>query len=376
MARMTPWRDWIGAPRGAVLAALVVSAAAMTAASFAAPLLRFGPFFSRGNDGTQVEREARMAKDYYRKAWLGARRVRLRDSLRTRARPGVSVWIGPKLGAVTASRIERRLRLAWAAFDIEAPRVPVVLAAIAGQEKDPFAVRSFTVLPVSVSQPCLVVISLWDVWATNDGEAHAAESARRMRELMVGCALYARHGIPGAAVASELRRIGWAPAPLHFSRSGMVSWRGKSTLEVAQHTEARVLPFIACAAGRVSACAERMDLGVSRSREHPAYLSSPSGYFQSYILGRSLLPLLQVSLPPAGFERLWRDERPFDAARDAITGRHLDDWVHQAVLRETRPYLSNFSPVSPIVVRALFLLALAAITGVALHSRRTITDAA
>lgn len=375
MARMTPWRDWIGAPRDAALAALLVSAAAMTAASFAAPL-RFGPRFWRGNDGTQVEREARLAEDHYREAWRGVRRIQLRDSLNALARPGVSMRMDPQMDATTKSRFERRLRLAWAAFDIDARRLPVVLAGIAAKPREPFTVPSFTALPVSVSEPCLVVISDRDVWATSDGEAQTAENARRMRGFMLGCALYARHGLPGAAVASELRRIGWAPTPLRFSGSRMFWQRGESTLEVAQHTEPRFLPYIACAAGRISACVERADMGASRSREHPAYVSSPSGYFDRFVLGRSLLALLQVSLPPAEFERLWHDERPFDVALDAFTGRHLDDWVHQAVLRGTRPYLSSFSPVSPIVVRALFLFVLAAITGVALHTRRTITDQA
>ncbi|MEK6613008.1 MAG: hypothetical protein AABZ29_09515 [Gemmatimonadota bacterium] len=375
MARMTPWREWIGAPRGAALAALVVSAAAMTAATFAAPL-RPGVRYWRGNDGTQVEREARLSEDHYRDAWRGVRRIQLRDSLNALARPGVSVRIDPQMDAATKSRFERRTRLAWAAFEIDAPRVPVVLAGIAAKAKEPFTVPSFTALPVSVNEPCLVVISNRDVWATSDGEAQAAQNARLMRDFMIGCALFARHGLPGAAVGAELRRIGWAPVPLRFSRSGMFWWRGESTLEVAAHTEPRFLPYIACAAGRVSACAEGADVGVSRTREKPAYMSSAFGYFESYVLGRSLLALLQASLPPAEFERLWHDERPFDVALSAISGRRLDDWVHQAVLRGTRPYVSSFSPVSPIVVRALFFFVLAAVIGVALQTRRTITDAA
>lgn len=79
-------------------------------------------------------------------------------------------------------------------------------------------------------------------------------------------------------------------------------------------------------------------------------------------------------MPHAQFERLWRDDRPFDVALTAITGRRLEDWMHQLVLRDTRPFISSFSPVSPIVARAFLFFVLAAITGVALQTRRTVSS--
>lgn len=103
-------------------------------------------------------------------------------------------------------------------------------------------------------------------------------------------------------------------------------------------------------------------------------MSSPFGYRGVDVTGRSLLAMLQGSLPRADFERLWHDDRPFDEALGAITGRRLDDWMHQVVLRETRPFVSVFSPVTPLVARALLFLMLAAITGAAFQTRRGITD--
>jgi hypothetical protein len=195
-----------------------------------------------------------------------------------------------------------------------------------------------------------------------------------MRDMMFGCALYARHGVPGAAVGGELRRNGWAPSALRFMDPGYFYRRGQSTLEAAFYSPPQLLPYFACAAGRVSACAELADFGMSRTRERPAFMSTRVTGRDAYVLGRSLLALLQLSLPSAEFERLWRDDRPLDVALGAITGRRLDDWLHQAVLRENRPFLSNFSPVSPIAMRALLFLLLAAVTAVALQARRTISS--
>lgn len=373
MARMTPWREWLGAPRVAAVAMLVASAAAVTAATFSSSVLTPFSRYWRGTDGTQIERDARLAGEFHRKAWQGARRVQLRDSLRALARPGVSVRIDPQLDTEMARRIEGRIRLAWAAFDIIDARVPVVLAGISAQRKDAFPTPSFAVLPVSPGEPCLVVVSTESVSATNDREERTMRDARRVRELMFGCALYARYGLPGAAVGAELRRVAFAPVSLNFDDNSYWYWRGQSTLGSAPYTSSRSLPFFACAAGSISACTEHAGLAVTRLRELPTYTSMQvSNYFD--VQGKPLLALLQASLSRSDFERLWRDGRSFDVAVRAISGRDVGDWMHQLVLRTTRPLVSSFSPIAPLVTRALLLFVLAAIAGAALQTRRTITD--
>lgn len=374
MARMTPWREWLGAPRGAAVTALVASAAAVTAATFSSSVLTPFSRFWRGTDGTQIEREARLAGELHSKAWLGARRVQLRDSLRALARPGVSVLIDRQFDTTTARRLESRIRLAWAAFSITDARMPVVLAGISAKRKDVFTVPSFAALPMSMGEPCLVVVSTSDVSATSERESQTVHDARRIRELMFGCALFARYGLPGAAVGAELRRIAWAPVSLSFDdNSYWYWWRSHSTLESAPYVPFRFLPYFACAAGRLSACTERAGLAVTRFREIPPFASLLGSRYVD-VQGQPLLALLQASLSRGDFERLWRDGRSFDVAVRAISGRDVGDWMHQLILRTTRPFVSSFSPVSPLVARALLLLALAAIAAAALQTRRTITD--
>ena len=62
MAPLTPWREWIGAPRGAALLALLASAVAMTAATSSSRLMIFRNRYWGGSDGTQVERDARLRR--------------------------------------------------------------------------------------------------------------------------------------------------------------------------------------------------------------------------------------------------------------------------------------------------------------------------
>lgn len=363
MARMTSWRDWIGSPLGLSLLSAVTAACGLTVA------LQFAPEPRRrasGQERSGLEQEGAGAKRHYQRAWSGARTVQMRDSLRALAKSGLTILRDPRLSREQTERFEERLRAAWTPFGVARPRVPVVLAVSAVTKRSalqPFDDPIFTTLPTAPGEPCSMLLRVPNSWRTVERDA------RRFRRSMFGCALLAQHGYPGAGVQGELRRVGWSPSALQFQRRyWQFSATGNTLGSVGPWFPAEGIAYIACTAGKLEGCREAATRPAARSREDPPGVARP-GRFLSDL---SLLALLQASLPPADFDRLWRDERPFPVAVADITGKPLEAWAHQAVLRTATPLESSFSPTAPLVGRALLFFLIAVAASMLVQVRRTV----
>lgn len=363
MARMTSWREWTGSPVGlALLSAVAVVCGLAIAVQFPRePRAR-----RAGPERSALELEAASAKRYYQRAWSGTRTVQMRDSLRALARPGVTILRDPRLSREQAARFEERVRAAWAPLGATSPRVPVVLALSAATKPSaaqPFIDPIFTALPTAAGEPCIMVFRVRDAWRAVERDA------RWMRQTMFGCALLAEHGYPGAGVQDELRRVGWSPSALQFEAR---SWRfgnPRSTLlSFGWWFADEGFAYIACSAGKREGCLATATMSAPRFRHLPRGVAGAGPRFSDL----SLLALIRSSLSPSDFDRLWRDERPFPVAVADITGRPIDDWSHQALLRVARPLESSFSPTTPLVGRALLFLLIAVAATVVMQSRRTV----
>lgn len=363
MARMTSWREWTGSPVGLALLSAVAVACGL---AVAVQLPREPRARSAGPERSALELEAASAKRYYQRARSGTRTVQMRDSLRALARPGLTILRDPRLSREQAARSEERLRAAWAPFGVTSPRVPVVLALSAATRPSaaqPFTDPIFTALPTAAGEPCIIVVRVRDTWRTVERDA------RWMRQTMFGCALLAQHGYPGAGVQDELRRVGWSPSALQFQAH---LWRFSNTRTTLRSfglwygREGFV--YIACSAGKREGCLAAATMSAPRSRHLPRGVAGSGPLFSDL----SLLALIRSSLPPSDFERLWRDERPFPVAVADITGRPIDDWSHQAMLRVARPLESSFSSTAPLVSRALLFFMIAAAASVVVQVRRTV----
>jgi hypothetical protein len=177
------------------------------------------------------------------------------------------------------------------------------------------------------------------------------------------------HGYPGAGVQAELRRIGWNPSALQFQRGYWQYSRIGNTLgSIGPWFPVEGLAYIACSAGKLEGCREAATRPAVRSREYPPGIARGGWLFSDL----SLLALLQASLPPTDFDRLWRDERPFAVAVADITGKPVEAWTHQAVLRTSNPLEASFSPTAPLVGRALLFFLVAVAASVVVQARRRV----
>lgn len=364
MARMTSWHDWIGSPLGlSLLSAVAVACGLALAVQFAPEPRRRASVQERSG----LEQEGSSAKRYYQRAWSGARTVRMRDSLRALAKPGVTILRDARLTREQTARFEERLRAAWTPFGVTNPRVPVILAVNAVTKRSatqPFDDPIFTALPTTSGEPCIMMFRVPGSWRAVERDA------RMLRRGMFGCALLAQHGYPGAGVQEELRRVGWSPSALHFQRRyWQFSTTGYTIGSFGPWFPTEGLAYVACSAGKLEGCREAAIRPEARSREYPPGVARSVRLFSDL----SLLALLQASLPPADFDRLWRDERSFPVAVADITGKPLEAWAHLAVLRTAPPLESSFSPTAPLVGRALLFFMIALAAGVVAQVRRTVT---
>lgn len=373
---MTAWRDWTSSPRALVSAALACALAA-TAATFADPPAGITSRRLPVVKEDALDREKSAMKLRYLRAGRAARRVHVRDSLRGVApgvargntRAGLTLAVGPNAKSHGLEDWRASLQRAWDGFAIAEPKVPVVLAVLAA---DSLLTTSFAALPSHAGEACVVV-------SPTGGERprSAEQQARTLRYPMLGCAFHARYGMPGKGVSAELRRIGWQPLPsrpraadfLYFSAPPPI----QSSILLANRWSAndRDLPSWRCAAGRLADCADHARTPVPRSGLWAPYMAASSARGPE-TAGQTLLPLLQLVLPATQFERLWKDDRPFDAALEEITGRGRGAWVYTAVLRGGTPVTGAFESTRPQWQRALLFLLIAALVGVALHHRRTV----
>lgn len=364
MARMTSWHDWIGSPLGLSLLSAVAAACGLAVAVQFSPEPRAR---SSGQARTGLEQEGASARRYYQRAWTGARAVQMRDSLRGLAsKPGLTIRRDPRLSSEQTARFEERLRAAWAPFGVTSPRVPVILALSAATKRSavqPFDDPVFTALPTLAGEPCIMMFRVLGTWRTVERDA------RWFRQSMFGCALLAQHGYPGAGVQGELRRIGWSPSALQFQRRNWVfSTTGNTIGSLGPWFPPEGLAYIACSAGKLEGCRDAATRPATRSREYPPGMARGARIFSDL----SLLALLQASLPPSDFDRLWRDKRPFPVAVADITGRSIEEWGHQAALRTARALVSSFSPTAPLVGRALLFFLIAVAASVVVQTRRTV----
>lgn len=365
---MTAWRDWTSSPRALVSAALACALAA-TAATFADPPAVITSRRLPVVKEDAVDLEQRAVKLRYLRAGRAARRVHVRDSLRAVSRSGLTLAVAPNAKPNGVEDWRRSLQRAWDGFAIAAPQVPVVLAVVAA---DSLLTANFTALPSRPGEACVVVAP-----ASGERQRSADQVARALRHPMLGCAFYSRYGMPGKGVSAELRRIGWQPLPsrpraadfLYFSAPPPI----QSSILLANRWSAtnRDLPSWKCAAGRLADCADHARTPVQRSGLWAPYMAASSARGPE-TAGQTLLPLLQLVLPATQFERLWKDDRPFDAALEEITGRGRGAWVYTAVLRGGTPVTGAFESTRPQWQRALLFLLIAALVGVALHHRRTV----
>ncbi len=363
MARMTSWHEWTDFPLGLTMLSAVAVAVGLTVAVHLSPEPRAR---SSTVERSVLELEGASAKRYYQRAWSGARTMQMRDSLRALARPGVTILRDPRLSREQAERFEERLRAAWSPFSVARPRVPIVLAVSAVTKRHaarPFDDPIFTALPTGSGEPCIMMYRVPGSWRAVERDA------RMFRRSMFGCALFAQHGYPGPGVQEELRRIGWSPSPLQFQRRYWQFSPIQNTLgSIGPWFPVEGLMYIACSAGKLEACRDAASRPAVRSREYPPGIARGVRLFSDL----SLLALLQASLPPADFDRLWRDERPFPVAVADITGKPIEAWAHQALLRTANPLESSFSPTAPLFGRALLFLLVAAAASVVMQVRRRV----
>ncbi len=364
MARMTSWREWTSSPSGAALSAVLAAVAAVTLAMLAAP----GMDRPRENDSASlVEQEGFKSRAYYAMAWRGARAVRMRDSLRAFAGRGVSFKFDARIPSDSLRLAESRLRAAWASFQVDTPRVPVVLVLTAAAKRSaahPIDDPAFVALPLSRGEPCVVALRILYSWRS------VARDARFLRRDMFGCALMAQYGYPGAGVRGELRRIGWNPTQLSFNRRYFqFSSTGNTLGAMGPWFPEAGIAYVACSAGVRESCAKVAGQTSNRIRENAPGISRTARFLSDL----SLLAFLRASLPARDFERLWRDDRPFPAAVASITGQPIEEWTHTAILRTGPPLESSFAPTLPIFGRALLFLTLAIVVGIAVQTRRRVS---
>jgi hypothetical protein len=211
------------------------------------------------------------------------------------------------------------------------------------------------VRPVAAGEPCTIVT--W-VRAQDAG----GTGPRRVRRLGV-CGFYARHGMPGPAMAAWLDSTGARAAradttlPERTPRAPQAYHGGMVADEPA---------LVACASGRRDACAAAL-LDPPAPRRRPAVPLAPSlpGLSQGntglgYEYPSDVLARLREAMGPERFSLLWRDARPIDEAYAAIVGEPFAEFAQAYVRREVAPH-----PRGPLRAGLPLALSLALIVGAA-----------
>jgi hypothetical protein len=369
---MTPWHTWRGTPRGVALSASVAAAVLFSVALFSASLQI--PHYGRStNDAkaVEVEHQAEAAARYLRFAEQGRRRVQMRAALRRMARPGLVVVVDSAFSRDMAPLVEQRVRAAWGAFSIDAPQIPIVLAAHAGVEETGVRgddVPSFAALPLAPGEPCIVMLR---VARSPQLLRTVTDDARMLRQVMFGCALFARYGDPGTGMRAEFARLGWTAEALQAQDDRSL---GVQRSDATIHGWSSPPAYLACAAGDIARCAEGMTVPTKRLRE---YAPGMSRSFFRWGVGWSdgagtWLAYLQASVSTDQFRRVWRDDRPIATAVHDATGQSIGVWAHRAILRGRRPMVAAFSSNAPLVGRAVLFVVFAAALSALVQRRRAV----
>lgn len=234
---------------------------------------------------------------------------------------------------------------------IGTPRVPirVLLASDTAASYSNYA--GWYLRPTTAGDPCVVIIRL--------RESQTATFAPRTGDQRLGvCALYARHGMPGAGIAAWLdstRAISAAGDSASVGSGDRTSYPGVSRIAGGMLLQA--LAPAACVAGRDEACVtatlhprfeepRRVIIDIARSPK----MSSVYPYEITDYPG-NMTASLRASMGPESFQRWWQSSLPPAEAYEQISGEPFALWA--------RRYMEGFiGKRNPGPLRAEFPLVL------------------